>query len=367
MNLVFVRQIVADGHHVKIARLHNRLDGFGERRFDALLLILVRPRSAILKVLRVVRDLARIDLLIGHGDEALRRALGAPRVHVDFDESVNEIDGCIVLHPIDIELEQVLKLTRLVIADQPGDGFGLTRFGHLARLGQILVGLLEILCVQSRGNLAVRGTGTIHLLDQLAVLFDQSRVQRILLHEAFQIFEAHAEIEIVGARLQNVLVSARTLGRNVGFEIGIEQRRTQLSDLRQQIAASRALGGFHQFLVSKRRQEFLRRHLVVVTATGPEQFGERDNLAVRFFARDQGFQHALLPQPKSRCLVVDDGVDRDSRLRKPVSERLLLRRKRLETFRLKLDERSSVDAIDEWVCRPPGHRQSEYENSFPHD
>ena len=57
VDFIFVGQVVANGGHMEIAGLDNRLDGLGHGRRDALLLVLRVPRRTVLEILRVGGDL----------------------------------------------------------------------------------------------------------------------------------------------------------------------------------------------------------------------------------------------------------------------------------------------------------------------
>ena len=58
VDLVFVRQVVADGGDVEIAGFDGGFDGFGDGRLYALLLIARVPGRAVFEILRVGGDFA---------------------------------------------------------------------------------------------------------------------------------------------------------------------------------------------------------------------------------------------------------------------------------------------------------------------
>ena len=63
--------------------------------------------------------------------------------------------------------------------------------------------------------------------------------------------------------------------------------------------------------------------------------------------RGDGVEDAFLAQAEAGVLVVDDGIDRDRRLRQPVGQDLLARLQGAETFGAHLDEAGGADAVDE--------------------
>ena len=94
-----------------------------------------------------------------------------------------------------------------------------------ARLFQKLVGLLQVLRVEARRDLAVGRAGAVDLFHEFAGrVLHQPRVERVLFLEALQVGHAHAVVEVVGAGLQDVAIALRALGGDHGFEGGIEQR-----------------------------------------------------------------------------------------------------------------------------------------------
>ena len=290
VNLVFVREIVADGGHMKIAGLDQGFHRLGDRRLHALLAVLREPRRVILEVLRVVRDFAHqgVHGPVGDGDEALRSAFDAARIAIDFDEAVGEIDGRVVLHPIGIELQPILGIAGLVIADQIANGFGLAGFGDLGGFCEIGIGFCEIFGVEAGRHAAVGRSGAIDLLDQFPVDFREPRVQRIVLGEILEIGQCDVRIEVVCAGLQDVEPAARILGRDRRLEVRIEKRRAQLGDfffkggrgVTGRAMCERRQAGRAQLIKGEIRQKLLRGGVVVIPATGPEQLGKREDLSV---------------------------------------------------------------------------------------
>ena len=167
---------------------------------------------------------------VGHGNEALRRALGAARIAIDLDEAVGKIDRRIVLHPIDVELQPVLRIAGLVIANQVANGLGLRRLGYFGRLLQIGIRFGEIFGVQTGRNAMIRRARAVNLFLQMPVYFHQARVQRIVLGEILEIGKFDAGVEVVGAGLQDIQAAARALGGDQRLKIGIEERWPQFLD-----------------------------------------------------------------------------------------------------------------------------------------
>ena len=85
----------------------------------------------------------------------MRGAFCSAGVPVNLDESVGEVDRLLVLHPVDIELNPVLVLAGLVIADEIVEDLLLARFGVDTGFGEAFVGLTQVLGVKARGNAAV--------------------------------------------------------------------------------------------------------------------------------------------------------------------------------------------------------------------
>ena len=79
--------------------------------------------------------------------------------------------------------------------------------------------------------------------------------------------------------------------------------------------------GCAQFLKGEFGKKLLRRRFVVVAAVGPEQLRKGKNLRVNcaigvsVWMRHDQLQYALLAQPESRELIVDDRIDGDGCLR----------------------------------------------------
>ena len=104
-NLVFVRQVVADGRHVEVTRFHQHFDRLHDGWLKRLLLVPGVPRGLLFEIGGVLRQLLHgiADRLVGDGDEALRAAFRAARVAIDLDETVREINRGIVADPVGAE------------------------------------------------------------------------------------------------------------------------------------------------------------------------------------------------------------------------------------------------------------------------
>lgn len=156
----------------------------------------------------------------------------------------------------------------------------------------------------------------------------QTRIQRVALGEILEVGKFDAGIKVVGAGFENVLAGTRAFGGNQRLKVDAEQGRPQLLDFffvgRVRKTASAMMQGREtrraQLLERKFGKKLLRGGFVMVSPIGPEEFGKSENLGVdgaigSFGVRDDQLQHALLPQSKSRELIVDDGVDGYGRLR----------------------------------------------------
>ena len=73
----------------------------------------------------------------------------------------------------------------------------------------------------------VAAADAVDLFDEPAVLLDQPRVERIALVEALEVGHRHARVEIVGARLQDVLAGARRLAGDDRIDVQVEEVRLQ--------------------------------------------------------------------------------------------------------------------------------------------
>src|SRR6202043_560915 len=112
---------------------------------------------------------------------------------------------------------------------------------------------------------------------------------------------------------------------------------------------------FLQLLERKRRQEFLRRCVIMIAAVGPEELGEFRNFRHRLGIdslgmRDTFLKQALLLQTISRQLIVKNRVDSNRRLSQPVSQSLLSSRKRREAGSVQLNEGRVAQALDDDVA-----------------
>ena len=84
-----------------------------------------------------------------------------------------------------------------------------------------------------RADLAiVAAADPVDLLDQLPVLLHEPRVQPVSLLELLQIVHRHADVQIVGARLEDVAARARRLVGQDRIDLRIEEQRRQASDQR---------------------------------------------------------------------------------------------------------------------------------------
>jgi hypothetical protein len=101
-----------------------------------------KPGGALLEILGVGGDFQheRVDAVVGDGNEALGTAFGAARVAIDFDEAVVEVDGGVVLDPVDAEANPILRVAGLIEADQVADGFGLGGLGEGGGFFEIRIG-----------------------------------------------------------------------------------------------------------------------------------------------------------------------------------------------------------------------------------
>ena len=144
VDLVFVRQIVADGGDVEVAGFDQSLDGLHHWRLERSLPVLVEPGRFLFKICGIVGELGdgRGHWLVGDGNEALRTSLRPAGIAINLDETVVEIDGRIILYPGNSKRNPFGVVAGLVITDEMADGFGLLRIGVGARFLQAIVRLL---------------------------------------------------------------------------------------------------------------------------------------------------------------------------------------------------------------------------------
>ena len=181
---------------------------------------------------------------------------------------------------------------------------------------------------------------------------------------ALQVGEPDIVVEVVGAGLQDVFAAAGRFRGDGGFEIGIEKRLLQLLEFEAELRLVADRGavldglkaGGAQFLVGEIGKELLRGRLVMIPAIRPEEFRIRLYLleyawvdALRI--SDDSVEDALLRQAVLRLLIVDDRVDRNRRLGKPVGERLLARGQIMEAVGAHDDKRSIVDTFENPATR----------------
>jgi hypothetical protein len=90
--------------------------------------------------------------------------LRATRVPIHLDEPVREIDGLVIVDPIDSELDPVLPLPGLVMANQVGDYLRLFRARVLPGFLKILIRLAQIFGVKPLRDTAIGRARPVDLL-----------------------------------------------------------------------------------------------------------------------------------------------------------------------------------------------------------
>src|SRR5262245_21349867 len=229
-DFVLVRQVHADRRDMEVAGFDQDLYGFNNRGLEGLLAVLRIPGRGLLEERRVLRELRhRVrDLAVGNRHEAFRAAFPAARIAIHLDEAVGEIDGGVVAYPAGAELQPVLRIAGVVVADQIGAYLRLRWAGDGPRLVEELDRLLQVRGVRAWRHAAVRRPRTVHLLaDRTVRTFHDARVERMALGKRLQILQGHAAIERVRARLNNVLARRRRLRRCGGLDVRVEDRRAQ--------------------------------------------------------------------------------------------------------------------------------------------
>src|SRR5208283_6061538 len=123
VNFVFVGEIVADRGHAEIAGFDQGFYGFYYRKLELLTLVFCVPGSFLFKIAGVLGEVFHGggDGFVGDGDKTLRTSLGAAGVAINFDESVVEVYGGVVLHPGRAEGQPFGVISGLVVADKMVD------------------------------------------------------------------------------------------------------------------------------------------------------------------------------------------------------------------------------------------------------
>ena len=119
VNLVFVRQVIANHGHAKVARLDDRLDGLHYRRPKRLPFVLRIPGGLFFEIAGVLAQAHHRfgDRFVRDTYESLRTALRSPGVPINFDETIDKIYDCVVLHPVGSKLQPVSGIPGLVVAN----------------------------------------------------------------------------------------------------------------------------------------------------------------------------------------------------------------------------------------------------------
>ena len=366
-NRLVVRQVDADrGDRSGVAGLDDDVDGVGGDAGDAGLAIAGVPRHPILEPLGVGCELADLGGLdrIDVEDERLPRALHPARVHVDFDEAVDGVDRRgLVFDPGDVVGGPIAGLAGAIELDQRRQ-----RPGH--RLGGVWQRRLEV-----RDDVldlrVVAAADAIDLFDQLAILLYQPRVQGVLLVEALDVLHRHADVEVVGAGREDVLVLARRLAGDDRVDCRVEEERLHAGQHRRQRFARlqrelRAVGlrrrrGGRERGRGALHHELARREVVVGTGVDPEQLRVALDLGQRrrvdaFGVGEDLLEHVTHLEVVFVALVVEDVAPGERRLIEVPDQDLLLHRQLLEAVGVELHHGCVVDALEK-VLAAGGRRR----------
>ena len=293
--------------------------------------------------------------MIGVIHQAFPGAFHAARVHVDLDEAVHRVDaGIAVLHPRNVEGFAIGVIAGLIELDQGLERVGQRRRREADGITQVFDHAPELAVVKS-ANL-------VDLLDDAAVSLDDARVQRVALVEAFEVDHVDADIEVVGARFEDVLVLTRGLERDHRLEVGIEEharvfldsRRDGLDVLEREISpvAGRDLHRLDQPPAIEVEQELPRGEVVVRTGVDPEQLGVTRDFLQRV-VRDAGrvpqdlFEQAPHAEVETMTLVIIDIAPGDRRSIQVINHRLLVQRQRVEAVRIQLNHGRIVNLLEQ--------------------
>ena len=213
-----------------------------------------------------------------------------------------------------------------------------------------------------RERLAVEAADAIHLFDDLAVLLHQPRIERVLLVVALEVLHRQADVEVVGARGQEVLARRRRLRGDGRIDVRIEKRRLQpRQQLIERLAVSQrkgragALGGVRRGgkrLGRAPQDELAGGEVVERPAVDPEQLGVAMDLLERLRidarrVREDRFEHVAHLEAVLVALVVVDVAPGDRRLVEMPDQRLFLERQRGESVGIQLHDRRFVDLFEQ--------------------
>ena len=236
-DLLVVRQVDADRRHgAGVAGFDHHVDGVGDNALDAGLAVLRLPRHAILEPLRVGGDgLDALRLvLVDVEDQPFPRALHAARIEVDLDEAVDGVDRrVLVLHPRDVVGLAIGFRAGAIELDQRVERLGHRRFGERLRGLEVLDDLGDVA--------AVLLVDTVDLFLEFALLLHEPRVESVLFGETFQVGHRHVRVQVVGARLEDVLAGTRRLVGDDRIDVGIEEHRLQPRELAVDASSSRVM------------------------------------------------------------------------------------------------------------------------------
>ena len=288
-------------------------------------------------------------------DDAFPGALHAARVHVDLDEAVHRVHVRVaILHPRDVERLAIAVEAGLVKLDER-----LQRFRERLRRERNRV----VEMPDDLPNLTIVETADlVDLFDELAVTLDEARVELVLFLEALEVGHRDVVVQVVGARLEDVLTLAGRFPRHHRLEIGIEEYARVLLDALgygfavfeiEPPAADRGdLDRFDHFLAIEIEQELARGQVVVRARVQPEQLGVAGQLRQRL-VRD-AFREALnllehVPDAEvmAMALVVIDVAAGERGLIQMPDERLLPDRQLFEAVGIQLDDRGVIDLLEE--------------------
>ena len=207
---------------------------------------------------------------------------------------------------------------------------------------------------------AVPSTDAIHLFDNLAVLLHQPRVERMGFMKRLEILHRQADVEVVRARLQNVLAGPRRFGGHHGIDRRVEKYRPQareqlierLAVLQRELRTGfpgRVCGGGKR-LGSARQDELAGGQVVERAAVDPEELGVVLNVGERRgvdggFVRDDRFEDVAHLEVVRVALIVKDVASCDGGLVQVPDECLFPQRQRIEAIGVDLDDSRLVHAL----------------------
>ena len=222
-----------------------------------------------------------------------------------------------------------------------------------------------------RDLFSIAAADLVDLLDETTVRLHESRVETVLLGEAFEVGHADAGVEVVGTGCEDVFPRTGILVGHDRIDVRIEEHRLETFQERVNRFAclsrelrARLLGDLRssaQRLRSDLEHEFPCRQVVVRAGVDPEQFGVALDLAEglrldAFGMRDDRLENAPHLERVAVLLVVEDVATGERRLHEVIRQRLLSQWQRGELIGIQLDDCRIVHSLEQILALRRGRR-----------